>query len=186
MAKNTGITARHSRTCASRITGAHCNCIPSYEAWVWSKRDGKKIRKTFPTQAAARTWREESSVAVRKTLMRAPTAITVAQAADAWLQGAREGWIRNRSGDRYKPAAIRSYETGWRVRVKPVLGSMRLSDVTRNDVQDLVDALVAEGWNASTIVVTVASVRCSASLETVACSESGPLGTTVTPESSRT
>lgn len=126
---------------------------------MYSKRDGKKIRKTFPTQAAARTWRQESSVAVRKMLMRAPTAITVAQAADAWLQGAREGWIRNRSGDRYKPAAIRAYETGWRVRVKPALGSMRLSDVTRNDVQDLVDTLVAAGWNASTVVVTIASLR---------------------------
>jgi integrase len=126
---------------------------------VYSKRDGKKIRKTFPTQQAARTWRQESSIAVRKMLMRAPTAITVAQAGDAWLQGARDGWIRNRSGDRYKPAAIRAYETGWRVRVKPVLGSLRLSDVTRNDVQDLVDTLVADGWQASTIVVTIASLR---------------------------
>jgi integrase len=104
-------------------------------------------------------WRQESSVAVRKMLMRAPTAITVAEAADIWLQGARDGWIRNRSGDPYKPAAIRSYEAGLRVRVKPALGSMRLSDVTRNDVQDLIDELVAEGWNASTVVVTIASLR---------------------------
>jgi integrase len=92
-------------------------------------------------------------------LMRAPTALTVSQAVETWLQGAREGWIRNRSGDQYKPAAIRAYETGWRVRVKPALGSMRLSDVTRNDVQDLVDSLVAEGWNASTVVVTIASLQ---------------------------
>lgn len=148
-----GIRQRHGTNCR----GGRCQC--SWEVFVYSKRDGKKIRKTFPTQAAARTWRQESSVAVRKMLMRAPTAITVAQAADAWLEGAREGWIRNRSGDRYKPAAIRAYETGWRVRIKPVLGSMRLSDVTRNDVQDLVDTLVAEGWNASTIVVTLVSLR---------------------------
>jgi integrase len=126
---------------------------------VYSKRDGKKIRKTFATQTEARAWRQESGVAVHKMLMRAPTAITVAQATEAWLEGAREGWIRNRSGDRYKPAAIRAYETGWRVRVKPAIGSMRLSDVTRNDLQDLVDTLVAEGWNASTVVVTIASLR---------------------------
>lgn len=148
-----GIRQRHGRNCR----GGRCQC--SWEAFVYSKRDGKKIRKTFATQQAARSWRQESSVAVRKMLMRAPTAITVTQAADAWLEGARQGWIRNRSGDRYKPAAIRAYEMGWRVRVKPVLGAMRLSDVTRNDVQDLVDALVAEGWNASTIVVTIASLR---------------------------
>jgi integrase len=98
-------------------------------------------------------------VAVRKMLMRAPTAITVSEAAEDWLQGAREGWIRNRSGDPYKPAAIRAYEAGLRFRVKPALGSLRLSDVTRNDVQDLVDKLVAEGWNASTVVVTIAALR---------------------------
>ena len=66
--------------------------------------------------------------------------------------------IRNRSGDRYKPAAIRAYETAWRLRVKPALGWMRLSDVTRNDVQDLVDKLVVDGWRASTVVVTIASL----------------------------
>lgn len=148
-----GIRQRHGRNCR----GGRCQC--SWEAFVYSKRDGKKIRKTFVTQQAARTWRQESGVAVRKMIMRAPTAITVTQAADAWLKGAREGWIRNRSGDRYKPAAIRAYEIGWRMRVKPALGAMRLSDVTRNDVQDLVDTLVAEGWSASTIVVTIASLR---------------------------
>jgi integrase len=148
-----GVRQRHGRKCR----GGRCQC--SWEAFVYSKRDGKKIRKTFATQAAARAWRQESSVAVRKMLMRAPTAITLAQAGEAWFLGAREGWIRNRSGDRYKPAAIRAYDAAWRLRVKPALGWMRLSDVTRNDVQDLVDRLVAEGWTASTIVVSIASLR---------------------------
>jgi integrase len=148
-----GIRQRHGRNCG----GGRCQC--SWEAFVYSKRDGKKIRKTFPTQAAARSWRQESTVAVRKMLMRAPTAVTVSQATVSWLEGARDGRIRNRSGDRYKPAAIRAYETAYRVRVKPALGSMRLSDVTRNDVQDFVDELVFEGWTASTIVVTIASLR---------------------------
>ena len=75
--------------------------------------------------------------------MRAPTSLTVAQAAEAWLQGARAGMIRNRSGDQYKPSAIRAYEQALRLRVRPQLGAMRLSDVTRNDLQDLVDWLVA-------------------------------------------
>ena len=147
-----GVRQRHGRNCR----GGRCQC--SWEAFVYSKRDHKKIRKTFATQAEASVWRQESTVAVRKMLLRAPTAITLTQAGDAWFQGAREGWIRNRSGDRYKPAAIRAYETAWRLRIKPVLGWMRLSEVTRNDVQDVVDKLVAEGWTASTIVVTVASL----------------------------
>ena len=74
-----GIRQRHGRNCR----GGRCQC--SWEAFVYSKRDGKKIRKTFATQQAAKGCRQESSVAVRKMLMRAPTAITVAQAADAWL-----------------------------------------------------------------------------------------------------
>ncbi len=148
-----GIRQRHSRNCK----GGRCQC--SWEAFVYSKRDGKKIRKTFPTLAAARAWRQESTVAVHKMLMRAPTAVTIAQAAESWLEGARDGRIRNRSGDPYKPAAIRAYEAAYRRRVKPALGSMRLSDVTRNDLQDFVDELVAEGCSPSTIVVTIASLR---------------------------
>jgi hypothetical protein len=75
MAKNTGITARHSRTCASRETGAHCNCTPAYEAWVWSKRDAKKIRQTFTGKGAlaeAKGWRSDATRAVRLKKMRAP------------------------------------------------------------------------------------------------------------------
>ena len=52
--------------------------------------------------------------------------------------------IRTRSGDAYKPAAIRAYEIAFRLRVKPEAGSLRLSQVTRTDMQDLVDSLVAE------------------------------------------
>jgi hypothetical protein len=54
-----GIQVRHSRSCTSRV-GAKCSCEPSYQAHVWSKRDGKRIRKTFPTLAAARSWRTDA------------------------------------------------------------------------------------------------------------------------------
>ena len=42
-----GIEVRHSRECASNEDGRACSCKPSYRAWAYSKRDGKKIRKTF-------------------------------------------------------------------------------------------------------------------------------------------
>jgi integrase len=148
-----GVRQRHGRNC----NGGRCRC--SWEAFVYSKRDRKKLRKTFPTQASAREWRADVSVAVRKQLIRAPTRTTVEQAAEAWLQGARTGLIRTRAGDRYKAASIRAYEAGWRRRVKPVLGPMRLSEVTRTDLQDLVDTLVAEGFRASTVVVTMMSLN---------------------------
>jgi|GEM_PF-269720 len=147
-----GIRQRHSRRCK----GGRCQC--PWEAFVYSKRDGK-TRETFPTQSAAKAWRNDASMAVRKMLLRVPTTITVEEAAEAWLEGARAGWIRNRSSDPYKPAAIRAYEASLRLRVKPALGSMRLSTVTRNHLQDLVDGLMAEACEPSTIVVTITSLR---------------------------
>jgi hypothetical protein len=37
----------------------------SWEAWVYDRRDGKKIRKTFPTQAAAKSWPSDAVGAQR-------------------------------------------------------------------------------------------------------------------------
>jgi hypothetical protein len=59
-----GIRTRHGRSCRSR-DGGRCNCSPSYEAWVYSKRDDKKIRKTFKSQAEAKAWRADAERAVR-------------------------------------------------------------------------------------------------------------------------
>jgi hypothetical protein len=51
----TGSTKRHSTGCPGR-EGERCNCNAGWEASVWSQRDGKKIRKTFPTASAAKSW----------------------------------------------------------------------------------------------------------------------------------
>lgn len=148
-----GIRQRHRRQCR----GGKCSC--PWEASVYSKRDGRKIRKVFPSQTAAVAWREETRVAVRRLQVGAPSHATLSEAAEVWFQGAREGWIRTRSGDKYKPAAIRAYEVGFRIRTAPALGHKRLSQLTRNDVQDLVDDLLAEGCSPSTVVVAVSSIR---------------------------
>lgn len=67
--------------------------------------------------------------------------------------------IRNRSGDPYKPSALRNCETGLRLRVLPELGRVKLATVTRTDLQDLVDQLFASGLNAGTIGVTLLPLR---------------------------
>jgi integrase len=126
---------------------------------VWSARDAKKVRKTFPTLAAARGWRADAQVGLRKRTFRAPTSTTLRQAADAWLAGARDGSVRTRSGDAYKPSAIRSYEGSLRKRVLPELGAAKLSDIGRVDLQDFADGLVAEGLDPSTIRNTLMPVR---------------------------
>jgi hypothetical protein len=49
--------------CRSR-GGGHCNYVPSYVAWVYSKRDGKKIPQTFSDLAEAKGWRSDADSAV--------------------------------------------------------------------------------------------------------------------------
>jgi hypothetical protein len=131
-----GIEVRHRTTCASRA-GDKCNCKPAYQASVWSAREGKRLRKTFPTLPAARAWRAEAQTAVRRGTLRAPIATTVREAGDALVDGMRSGSVRTRSGDRYKPSAFRSYDAALRDRIVPALGGKRLGDVQRRDVQRL-------------------------------------------------
>jgi integrase len=91
--------------------------------------------------------------------MRAPTQITVGQAAEEWLAAAEAGIIRTRSGDPYKPSALRSYRQALRQRILPQVGSQRLSAITRNQIQDLVDRLVAKGLAPSTVRNSILPLR---------------------------
>jgi len=126
---------------------------------VYSPRDKKKIRKLFPRKAEAKGWRDDASGQVRRKELRAPVAITLDQAADQWLEGAESGLILTRSKEPYKPSAIRSYEAALRLRVRPEFGWRKLADITHTELQDFVDALLAEGLDASTIGVTLLPLR---------------------------
>jgi integrase len=139
-----GIRLRHRRACRAPA-GEKCNCRPAYEAWVFSKREGKKVRKTFPSLAAAKSWRNDALTALDRGKFRAPTSTTLDEAARAWLAGVKEGTIRSRNGRPYKPSAIRGYERALTLRIQPALGDIRLSEIRRTDVQDLVDRLLKDG-----------------------------------------
>jgi integrase len=149
-----GIHQRHGNTCSAK---GRCDC--PWQASVYSKRDGKKIRKAFPTRAAAQAWREDKKPAVRKGELPAPAATTLRQAAQAWVGGATAGLIRPRSGDPYKPAAIRHYERGLRLRVLPKLGDRRLADIEREDLQRFVDEMIVSGSSPALIEASIIPVR---------------------------
>src|SRR3954452_21460968 len=97
-----GIRVRHSRSCRCR-DGGRCNCAPSYEAWVFLKRENRKLRKTFPTLAAAKSWRADAVEAANRGARRGPVQTTLREAAAAFFEGAKRGKIPTRSGGRYKP-----------------------------------------------------------------------------------
>jgi integrase len=158
VSQHEGITVRHLNRCASRSEG-RCNCRPAYQASVWSAREQKRIKKSFKTLAEAKAWRAEAQTAIRRGTMKAPSQLTLRAAAGAWVAGARDGSVRNRSGDRYKPSVVRSYETSLRLRVVPELGARKLSEIRRGDLQRFVDRMLGHGIDASTIRGTLMPLR---------------------------
>jgi integrase len=150
-----GIYVRHSKTC----TGSRCNCQPSYQAHVWSQREGKRIRRHFKSPSAAKQWRREALTALELGMLRAPSPHTLREAAEAWLEAARKGEVRNRSGDPYKPSAVRGYADTLRLRVYPAIGDRRFTNLRRSDMQDFADKLVGEGHAASTVSCTFTPLR---------------------------
>jgi integrase len=91
--------------------------------------------------------------------MSAPSQLLLREVADQWIGAARAGIVRTRSGEPYKPSAIRSYEAALRRSILPELGHLRLSALTRHRVQDLVDEMVARGVAPSTVGNAILPLR---------------------------
>jgi integrase len=142
-----GVSKQHARGCP----GGKCNCDAQFQATVYSARDARKIRKTFPTQREAEVWRGEIRGAVDQGRMRAPSKVTVAQAATSLLSGMRDGSIQNRSGRRYKPSVTRRYELALRLHIEPAIGHTKLTDLGRAAIKALVAKWVRAGMPPSTI-----------------------------------
>jgi len=145
-----GIVKRHTEGC-NGANGGKCGCRAGYEAWVYSPRDRRKIRRTFANYAEARSWRADAKRQIDQGVLRAPAQQTLRQAANAWLAGAERGEVRNRSGDPYKPSTLRGYRHALEERVLPLIGGEKLSAITTSDLQLLVDRWQADGLPASTL-----------------------------------
>jgi integrase len=150
--KAPGIVERHHRQCPSR-NGDGCGrpCSPTYQAWVYSAKDGKKVTRSFPTPAAARAWRADALSAMNRGGFRAPSKVTLRAHSEEWLAKAKAGEILTRSHTQYKPAVIREIERNLKLHVLDDLGAVRVSAIRRRDVQDLVDRLTADGKTGSTV-----------------------------------
>jgi len=149
----TGIEVRHGRACPAQ-GGGTCKCNPTYRAEVYSRRDRRKIRRSFSgpgALTAAKAWRADASGAVRRGVLRAPKPTTLQEAWDAWIEGAEAGTVRTRGGHTYKPSALRGYRAAMTKRVLPALGAARLADIQSVDVQDLADKWLTEGLDPSTV-----------------------------------
>jgi len=140
--------------------GADCTCSPTWQVYVPPARPGgKAIRKNFKTRAEAKRARPNLQVAAAAGALAAPSKRTLGQAAEELLAGMRAGTVRTRSGGRYKPSAIRSYDRALHKRVLPEFGRARLADVRRRDVQRFIETMLGQGLSASTIKNTLDPVR---------------------------
>jgi integrase len=153
-----GVRVRHSLWCPARRDGT-CECSPRWEAWVYSRKDGGKIRKTFAVYWEAKAWRHRQHEVASVERLHAPSHHTLSETASLWIKMAQEGQIHNRSGRRYKPSALRTIEADLRLRLVPSLGTKIMVGVTRADLQQLVGRWLSEGLSPSKIRSIVNAAR---------------------------
>jgi hypothetical protein len=133
-----GIYVRHAKGCQS-LSCARCNCEPSYMARAWSAAAGREVRRSFKRKADAKAWRARMMAGHADRVAGATRSPVLDVIAEQVLDAMRDGTLRNRSGDTYKPSVARSYRSNYDVNVAPLLGGRRISTITRRDVQVVVD-----------------------------------------------
>lgn len=86
---------------------------------------------------------------------REPSQLTLEQAAWLWLEAARNGSVRDRSGQTYTPGTLREYARVLDLRVLPEFGGLCFSELPRSEIQRFVDELLATGLAPSTVRNTI-------------------------------
>jgi hypothetical protein len=118
------------------------------------------VRRTFKTKGAAKSWRQDMIVAIRRgEVSTTSTQLTLDDAVKEWLKAADAGTVRTRGGRPFAPASIRAVRQNYRLRVKEGYGRRRLDRITLLDLQEFVDELDAASTHPSTIENTVLPLR---------------------------
>jgi integrase len=77
---------------------------------------------------------------------------SLAEALAEFVAGMATGTVRPKGRGGYKPATVRSYSQQLRVYIEPsALGALKVTEVTRADVQAFADELLAAGLSAGTV-----------------------------------
>ncbi len=131
----------------------------SHRAEVWDNARSKRLTKTFPTPAAAKSWRSAMIAKVKSGEAGAFEATTIEQAAWCLLVAMREGRALDRSGKPYKTSVRVLWESKFRRVIIPKLGRRKLTELRTVHLQEFVDELAAEGLAPSTIQGTILPLR---------------------------
>jgi integrase len=150
---------RHQRRCRTFTNDGSCTCRPSYRGRITMGRSQRISGPWKRSLAEAKAWRAKTLMKLERGEYLRPTRRTVAESAEEWIAGARVGVVRNRSGRRYKPSALRSVEIALLSRVIPVFGRESLAAITRARLQQWVRTLLADGLSPSSVRNTLAALR---------------------------
>jgi integrase len=154
----TGIRERHSRTCGSR-DGGKCDCTPAIEASVYDARESRrldrvvKIRRTFTGKgalAAAKGWRRDAMSATARGELTFEPRQRLEDAVAEWLTKCERGEVRSRRRTQYSASTIRDYRSDLARFVMPTLGYRAVTDVTRADVQGVIEEMNGQGYAGQT------------------------------------
>lgn len=120
---------------------------PSYRASVWSARDGRKLRKSFRTMAAAKAWRADTMAGIKVGKIRASQPPRFEDVFGrweggrwedgVWIDGAYAGIIRTRGRRPFKESSVRAVRQHYQRRLAEPYGRRRLDK--RDDEHDSLD-----------------------------------------------
>ncbi len=127
---------------------------------VWDGNRKKFHTKTLKKYPEAKAWRDDVRIAIENSTIRPESKQTLQEAADALLEGMKDGSLLDRSGKSYKPSTCRSYALAVTKYLKPdPIARMRVTAVQRADVQSFIDRLRRKGLSASTIANKLDPIR---------------------------
>src|SRR3954452_16315873 len=156
-----GVFARHQGACRVSAGGElkSCNCTPSYYGVVWD-RAARKQRRTrrFRGVTEARNARKDLVDALSRGTALDVAGPRLSHARDEFVAAARDGIALNKWGRRYRTTAWKDLDGSLR-RVPDELVRRRLRDVSRGDVQRLVDDMKRAGASGSRVRSVVNALR---------------------------
>jgi integrase len=155
------VYARHQETCkvSAGAEPAACNCVPSYYGVVWD-RTARKTRKTrrFRRVMEARNARKDLVAALAQGGELSVAGPRLDAARQDFIADARAGVALNKWGRRYRRRAWEDLESSLK-RVPDSLARRRLGDITRGDVQAVVDDMTRAGASGSRVRSVVNALR---------------------------
>jgi integrase len=137
-----GVFARHQKDCRLENGGERCNCTPSFYGTAYDRTTGRNVRtRRLASPEIARNARNDLIAELQAGQRPVVVGLRLKDARERFVIAAREGKALNKRGQRYKPTAISNIEQSIRKHIEPALGTKRLGDIRRGDVQAVVDEL---------------------------------------------